>query len=137
MSIVVPDAAELALLNRIFTGDETMHLFVNDITPGAATVLGDFTECTCTGYAAEAMVSESYTVHTVGDNGQADYVQIDFVMSDNGDPDETIYGYYVTNDAGDTLLFAERFSSSVVLPSDGGTISVTLAGFTLQSNTNN
>jgi hypothetical protein len=137
MAIVVPDASELVLLERIFTGDEVMRLFVSDTTPGATTVLGDFTECTCGGYSGHVIMESDYTVETDGDNGKASLAQIDFVMTDNGDPDETVYGYYVTNGAGDTLLFAERFSSSVSLPSGGGTISVTLDGFTLQSNTGN
>lgn len=138
MAIVTPDQAELNILGRIFTGDETMHLYVSDITPDATTTLATLSaaECTATGYAAHAIAVGDWTIETDGDDGKASLAQIDFVMTDDG-ASETVYGYYVSNDAHDELLFCEKFDPAIDLPSSGATVSVTLDGYKLSSNTGN
>lgn len=86
-----------------------VRLFKNDITPDRTTVLADLTEADFAGYAASSAVvwgavfsDENDAANVVGGSKQ-------FQASGPVSPAQQIYGYYVTNAAGDTLYWAERF----------------------------
>lgn len=121
MALLVPDVGEAALLERILATDVVLHLYVNDVTPAEADVVGDYTEATAAGYAAATLTGGSWTVSTTGGTTSGAYAQQDFVITEA----TTVYGYYVTDVAGTTLLWAERFGTTAVLGSGGGTISIT------------
>lgn len=133
MAIVVPDAAELTLLGRIFDGDMYLRMFTNDLAVSASTTVGSFTECAVTGYSAITVTSGSWVIATDGDDGEASLAQQDFNISSA----TTLYGYYWTDSGETELYFAEEFTSEITLPADGGTVSITIDGFTLSSNTEN
>jgi hypothetical protein len=105
------------------TSNWKMHLFSNNASITAATVVGDLTEVATTGYAVQNMPPADWTLTTVTtDDKQAACAKKTFTMS----VATTSYGYFVTNAAGTTLIGAENFGEAYVLGSSGGTINVTL-----------
>jgi hypothetical protein len=127
MALLVPDVGEVELLSRMLNlnspDDVVLHLYTNDKTPAEGDVLGDYTESTATGYAAETLTGSSWSVSTTGGTTTGEYPQVTFTY-EAAEPD--IYGYYVTNNAEDTLLWAERFSDGpYAIPSGGGSVKIT------------
>jgi hypothetical protein len=137
MAKTTPDAAEIAKLERIYTGDETLRLYKNDVSISAATVIGDFTEVDFGGYAAKALDVGNYTFETDGDDGKVSQPSAQTTFTGTGNAGgETIYGWYLTNDAGDELLDCEAFSPSQT-PADGAWEIVVNWLDKLKSETNN
>jgi len=127
MALLVPDVGEVELLSRMLNlnspDDVVLHLYTNDKTPAEGDVLGDYTESTATGYAAETLTGSSWSVSTTSGTTTGEYPQVTFTY-EAAEPD--IYGYYVTNNAEDTLLWAERFSDGpYAIPSGGGSVKIT------------
>lgn len=127
MALVVPDVGEVLMLKRALNhtaaDNVKVHLFVNDVTPSDDTVLGDLTECTADGYAAEVLTGTSFTIATNTGTTTAEYAQITFELTGTA----TVYGYYVTDNAGTGLLWVERFADAPHnFPSGGGNESITI-----------
>jgi hypothetical protein len=129
MALVVPDEGEIALLkaalNHTAVGNVKLHLYHSDITITENTVFADANaaECDEAGYAVKILTGSSWTVaEGAGDLVTAEYAAQLFTFAETA----TVYGYYVTNNANDKLLWIEEFSTGpYVLPADGGNISVT------------
>lgn len=113
MSIVVPDVAERTLLNSLrnslFNSNCHVHLFKNNLTPGDATVLGDFTEANFTGYAAITPSVGAAFTNGAG-KAECDFATCTFSCTGSGTPND-VYGYYVTDVGNAVLYFAERAAS--------------------------
>jgi hypothetical protein len=123
MAGVVPDVGETLfaryIVGKTAPGAPKLHLFTNDVTPGEATVLGDLTEATANGTAAKTLTSANWTVA----DGAASYAQQTFTITQ---AEPTVYGYYITDNAGTGLLAAERFADApYVIPAGGGSILIT------------
>lgn len=118
MAIVVPNEAEINLL-EFLVGQSAegldgcrVRLYTNNLTPGATTVLGDFTEATWTGY-SEADPAPWGTVATDG-MGRAATTSATMVYSNSSGGSQTFFGYYVTDSADTKLLFCERIGSTSI-----------------------
>ena len=125
MAGIVPDVGEVECLTRIFKSSEgsKLQLYANDLTPSDGTSVGTVTACGVSGYSAIALSAGTFTVSTNGGITTANYVQQTFTLTTAG----SAYGYYITNSAGTTLLFAERFTGAPFsLPAGGGSINVTV-----------
>ena len=128
MALVVPNVGEVLLLsyslNKIAPGDDVkLKLFKNDVTPDEDTVIGGLTEADTAGYAAISLAKADWTVASVGDVTTAEQPQKTFTLTGAGDH----YGYYITDEAGTGLLWAERFSDAPhSIPSGGGTEKITV-----------
>jgi hypothetical protein len=126
MALVIPDISEVVLLNNMLNiatpTNTVLHLYSNNLTPSSTTVIGDVTEVASGGYASVTLTSSSWTVATsVGGITTATYSEQTFNITTSS----TIYGYYITNVAGD-LLWLERFTAAPFqLPGSGGQILVT------------
>lgn len=126
MSLICPDQkGEILLLQYIVglvsAGSPVLHLYSNNITPSASSVIGDLNEVTADGYAAITLVSSNWTTTQVGGITTAVYSEQTFSFN----TDSTSYGYYVTNTS-NQLLWLERFSGAPFnIPDGGGTISIT------------
>lgn len=123
MAGVIPNVGENRcvefIVNKVSQGDLKLKLYTNNVTPGEATILSDLTESTGTGYAAITFTGASWTVT----GGVASYAEQTFTYTG---AEATVYGYYITNNAGDELIAAELFSDGpYVIPAGGGTINVT------------
>jgi len=129
MALVVPNVGEAEMLKRIVgdaTTDVHLHLFVDNITPDEATVIGDFTEVFSQNYALKPLAG-TWTVGTLGDPTPITYPQETWTFDGTGDGLAfSAYGYFVTADDDTTLLWTERFTDAPYnIPDTGGSISIT------------
>lgn len=122
-TLVTPNTGEDAILNivvnKVAATNLKLHLFKNNATISESTVIGDLTECDFTGYSAKTLTGASWSVS----GSTASYAQQTYSMTSGG----SLYGWYITNAASDTLIFCATFDSVITLPSGGGEIKVTPA----------
>lgn len=125
-NIVVPDAQVQTALNLYygsgsFTGPQLAHLFNNNLTPTPVNVLGDFTETSYSGYAAQSFSYSGPSGVVPGQYALTGTV-VNFPMNGGGSP-ETLYGIFVTHFGTGAFLFSWRFASPIVLnPGDPGIV---------------
>lgn len=120
MALLTPDVGETELLSRMLnksaTGDVKIQLYSSNTTPAESDTISTYT--LITDPAAITLTGASWTVTT----GTASYSQQTFTFTGAN----TVYGYVVTNSAGTTLLWAEKFTDGPYsIPSGGGTIKIT------------
>jgi len=130
MPLAVPNAGEVRLLEIIVgkstlaAGELVLHLYVNqvDLTDESFTE-ASFTEASASGYASVTLTGSNWTASTDPGTGVSTAVyasNVTFQFSVG----EDVYGYYITNNAGE-ILWAEQFPSApFALPSTGGEISI-------------
>jgi hypothetical protein len=134
MSQVVPDTLEREVLDDIFSENMTLRLFGNNVTPDSDSQTADFNEISGGGYVSNPLLSANW----LEVNGNPSYNVYnstqEWVFTDPIDAPGSIYGYYVTRDVDNKLMWAERFPSAVVpfSPINGSIIKV-LPKFTCQS----
>lgn len=126
MALLVPDVGEVQLLsrmlNKVATGDVKLRLFKNNYTPVEGSTVAAFTQASAAGYAEQTLAGASWTVATSSGVTEAAYPERTFSFS----AAETIYGYYVVDAAGTTVLWAERFDGAPFnIPAGGGSVKVT------------
>jgi len=120
------------ILARIYdaTPDEgQLKLFQNDITPSIASVPADFVQATFSGYAAIDLPDTEIPGTLIDVNGNAYAIDLlirQFVQSADTVVN-TVYGYYITNNAGTSLYMAKRFDTPVDFSHAGKTIQIELA----------
>ena len=127
MALVAPSQGlEIMLegiLNKTAPTDLKLKLFKNDLTPAVGTVIGDFTESDITGYTAggKTLTGSSWTVST-DTATEGSFAEQEWTFTGAG----SIYGYYITNNGGTAVIWAERFSDAPhTFPSGGGTEKIT------------
>ncbi len=111
MALLVPNQGEQialeALLNKTAPQNLTLRLFTNNYTPVETTTEADVTEASGSGYAAVALTAASWTV-TPGAPSDAAYPEITFTFTGALG---NVYGYYITQNTSNKLVYAERFSN--------------------------
>ncbi len=127
MALLVPDVGEVLLLsyalNKVAPTDVKLRLYTNNYTPVEGSVIADFTEAVATGYAAIALAGADWTIATSAGVSTAEQPQKTFTLT----AASTDYGYYITNNSGSQVLWAERFSDAPHnIPSGGGTEKITV-----------
>src|ERR1039458_2706407 len=104
--LVVPTISQTLLLQymlNVTTADNpVLRLYQNDVTPSGTSVLGDFTPVATTNI---VLTSTSWTFTTDSGTVISEYPSYTYTGLTAG---TTIYGYYVTNNAGTSLLWAQR-----------------------------
>lgn len=128
MALRVVNVGEQLLLKRALNhtaaDDVKLHLYTNDVTPSESHTVANYTEATGNGYSEIELTGSSFTVATSDGVTTASYTEQTFTFT--GGP-VSVYGYYVTDGAGTTLLWAERFTSAPYnIPADGGEIRITI-----------
>lgn len=96
-----------------------LHLFQNNIVPSRTTVLADLVEATFDGYAAVAI--NSWAVSVVSSHIATSLPTNQIFTKTSGATPNTIYGYYVTNNANSQLLWCERDPAAPFTMSVAGT----------------
>ena len=128
MAFVLPDCGEVLALTRFLTAENSkLKLFTNDYTPIESSVLASFTEATAVGYSDITLTGtvsgSTWAISTAIGVTTATYPEQTFTLT----AAENVYGYYITNNAEDTLILAERFPTApYAIPVAGGTIAVTV-----------
>lgn len=128
MPLVVPNEGEVLLLryclNMTATADAILHLYATNVSLSEGLILSGISTsepATVAGYTQKALAGAGWTI-SVGGSTTAEYTAQTFSMTTG----VTLYGYYVTNAANNTLLWAETFSGGpFTLPATGGVIVVT------------
>ena len=113
MTLYVPEAAEEHMLQRILNQTLKLKLFSNNHTPAAGDTVSSLTEVSGGGYAAVDLTYAEWTIGG-GDPGIALYSDFqDFLFTGATGGPGTVYGYYITTQDNLTLLWEERFTSSL------------------------
>lgn len=132
MPIVVPNAGALVLLpitlgKASFPGSHwQLHLYQNAYTPVPLSVPADFTESSFGSYAQVDIDPSLWTSPTIISNRASETANsgTPYSWTNTGSP-QTVYGYYVTDFAGTTVIFAEQFATPRTL-NTGDTLQLTL-----------
>jgi hypothetical protein len=128
MALMVPNVGEVEIFTRTLTYEGSkLKLYTNDYTCTETSVIGNFTECSVAGYAHKTLTGTvsggTWVVSTATNITTASYAEQEFLPTTA----TSCYGYMVTNSAGTTLIWAERFTGApFTLPAGGGSIKVTL-----------
>ena len=113
MPLVVPDSSERYHLDYLMDKeDRVYHLYQNDYTPTETSALADFTEANFTGYSAQTVAATAWNNSVTDGSGTTCADAPDISWTNTGTTSQNIYGYYVTDTANTTLLWAERFSNA-------------------------
>ena len=132
MAIVVPDAAERYLLNRMIKGTAgsnnwTLKLYTAiGGTPGEATVVGDFTEATFAGYTAKTLTNSSWgdASTSTGTSSSTYGSSQTFTRSSTGSL-EAVLGYYIVDLTATALVYYEAFAATANMANNGDSITFT------------
>ena len=112
-SVVIPTEGQLELLDWIYRSagaDQRFRLFSNDLQPDHDTVVADFTEANFTGYSFRALQRTGWLPASQLSVQQA-RIQYGTDLTWTPASNQTVYGYYVTNQAGTRVLWANRFAA--------------------------
>jgi hypothetical protein len=129
MAAITPTTGDQAFLqsitNKQSSGNLVLRLFTSNTTPSKGDTLSTYTECTGSGYSPITLLGGSWTVSANEDGtATASYAAQTFTFTSG--TAFSAYGYFLTNSAGTTVIWAERFSDGpYAIPAGGGTISVT------------
>jgi hypothetical protein len=129
MNQIYPDEGLPDLLEKLTADDLVFHLFTNDIEVNRDVLLEDFVEETTFDYEAITVPGGGWTGTGVAAHVATAVADTIAFTPDGGDWD--VYGYYVTDVAGETVLFAARFDGAPIAVPDGDPllISPTIADF--------
>lgn len=129
MALVLTDLGADLILNTFFNSTAQQNLklklFVTDVTPTDTTVVGDLTEASGGGYAAKTLTNGSWTVASANDPSDAVYAEQTWTFTGPLTTNPTIYGYYVTDNAETTLIYAEKFGTTFTPANNGDQLKLT------------
>lgn len=126
MSLLVPSDALVEILNLVLNQNLRLKLFANDHTPVIGDTVASLTEVTGGGYAEVVLTFAEWTV-TGAEQTVAQYSALqDFEFTGATGGSGEIYGYFITNDDEDILLWEQRFPEDSVpfVPQNGSVIRV-------------
>jgi hypothetical protein len=131
MALILPTASEANVLKFALgvttPGDQTLKLFINDVTATDDTlVAAGLTEMSTLGYSAKTLTKTSWVV--TGNSGaaaSAAYAQQTWTFTSG--TAVTVYGYYVVDSTTGLLLWFEKFTSGKVIQNSGDQIIITPA----------
>lgn len=90
------------------------HVYTNDYTPNRDVELGDLTEGAWPGYAAQELDASGWTDPQTLDGQAVSWYHpapVEFTFTSGT---ATAYGFYVTDYAGTTLLWVQRFDAPLI-----------------------
>lgn len=121
MPLVVFDDAEAYLLDLLMRTDDLsgevwhLHLYQNDFTPLADSVLADFFECNFSGYDVIELTRADWSeASSVGGIAQTTWgTGFQQWLTTSGSQD--VYGYYITTNDDLLALWGERFATKFIV----------------------
>lgn len=123
MPLLVPDVGEVLFLkwalNNAAPENQTLHLFVNNVTPAESDTAASYTEAAGGGYASKALTGSSWSIGTVAGVTSGTYAAQVFTFSGALTTNPTIYGYFFKAATSGTLLLAEAAASSYTPTTSG------------------
>lgn len=102
MNLPLPSDGQSRDLAILTANDDvlTVRLFQNNLTPTQTSVIGDFTEATYDGYAAQTLVYTGAQVHDGANNRWLQPCTTLTYTKGSGTTGNNIYGCYLTDGAG-------------------------------------
>jgi len=117
MQEIIPDVALVPVLEFLADQNLTYHLFENDVTPDANTVLADLTEPAWGGYNPITVIGSEWIPNSpVNGVGLLLHPPISFANGSGGSQDA--YGYFRKDQAGN-LMAVCRFDDAPRTKADG------------------
>lgn len=110
MTLLVPNVAEQAILNKYLNQTFTLRLYCNDIIPSETDTAATYIEVGGGSYDYKSLIFSGWTISALG---VATYAAQDFSFSGATNSPGEIYGYYVL-DANSLIAWAERFAEAVI-----------------------
>ena len=111
------------LLGFSTPGNQTLKLYVNNVTPADADTAATYTEMTTLGYVAKTLTKTSWVVAQNAGVGEGSYAQQSWTFS--AGTAVTVYGYYVIDSTSGVLLWVEPFNTAKVVQFAGDQILIT------------
>jgi hypothetical protein len=136
MAITISNEGEKLLLEaavgKVAAGNLKLRLFTSNTTPGHADTVATYTEMGAVqGYAAKTLTMASWNAGTAGTGtgtATSNKASITYALqtwtADGTGGSQTVYGYFITDNAGTTLIGAERFASSQIFANSGDLIKI-------------
>ena len=136
LALVVPTVGQLAQAGDYQaawnTNNLKLHLYSNNYTPVAGSLLANFTEATFSGYAAQTITAWQSPI-TVSGRAQLTASALYTFTKSTGAVGNNIYGYYVTDSTGTTLKWAERDAAAPIDMNTAGKKYTILPTYTVKS----
>lgn len=130
-AMVVADEGASVILGTILRAvavqDLKIDLYCTDVTPTAAgtDTVSTYTKCTGGGYAQQTLSrGTNWTISGTAPS-LATYSELTFTFTGALTTNGTVYGYIVTDAAGTTLMWSEKFGSTLTPTNNGDNIKVT------------
>jgi len=112
MALLVPNGIEGEILKYVLniTAPENLsiRLYTNNITPAETDTVGTYTEATGGGYTSKPLVPGSWVITLNNPAAQATHPQIVWTFTGVVG---NVYGYFVTRDTSNDLMWSERFTN--------------------------
>lgn len=124
MSLLVPNTAQIYILNLLVNQNLKLKLFSNNHTPGITDTVASLTEVTGGGYTEVTLAFANWDV-TDGPPAVAIYDAFqDFEFTGVTGGPGTIYGYYITDNGETQLIWEERFPTVPLTPINGSLVRI-------------
>lgn len=128
MPFVVPDSGEgvalQSITNKVIGGDLSLRLFMNDAMLSDANVLGDFQECTFTGYSRVQLVGANWGTPSPDTPTTIAYPQVIFTVSATG-PEQFVWGLLYVGFLTNILFGVEKIAVPVRMATAGDRLRIT------------
>jgi hypothetical protein len=122
-----------AMVGKTAAGALKLKLFTNNVTPADTDTTATYTEFGAVqGYASKALATANWAAAVAGtgtglataNKASIAYPQQTWTFDGTGGS-VTVYGYYITDNAGTKLIGAEKFAAPQVVTISGDTIKIT------------
>jgi hypothetical protein len=129
MPLVLPSAAEKTVLDFALgvtvPGNQTLKLYINNVTPADTDTAATYTEMSTLGYAAKTLTKTSWVTvaGSAGNPATSTFAQQTFTFT--AGTLVTVYGYYVIDVTSGLLLWAESFGGGKEVSNAGDQIIIT------------
>lgn len=123
-NFIIPDVGEVKIAELALKGcNQTLKLFVNDVTPAETFTAASLTEMSTNGYAAKTVLGVDWSAATVA--GVTTIANIAQTWTFTAGTAITIYGVYLIDASSGILLGAQRFDDPMTVSQAGESIIIT------------
>lgn len=131
MAYIIPNQGDAHIMSAAFQGSASvlvLNIFSNDVTLTATMVSSDCNILTAGGYAAANILASAWCVPYLS-AGSAEVSasgnnENGFKFSFSAAPNQSAFGYVISNTAANKCIVVEKFASSYYLQNAGDTLTI-------------